>query len=155
MTLNSYAIWRAVHVLSVLLWIGGVAFVTTVLLPALRRHQQDYAMFELLEHRFGWQAKVTTQLAMLSGVAMLWISDGWHRLADTWWLWAMLLTWAVFSIMLFVLEPFVVHRWLHQRAQHDPQGTLRLLQRLHYVLLALGLLATAGGVIGAHGGAWF
>lgn len=96
MTLNSYALWRAVHVLSVLLWIGGVAFVTTVLLPALRRHQQDYAMFELLEHRFGWQAKITTQLAMLSGVAMLWISEGWHRLADTWWLWAMLLTWAVF-----------------------------------------------------------
>jgi uncharacterized membrane protein len=28
---------RALHVLAVVLWIGGVAMVTTVLLPALRR----------------------------------------------------------------------------------------------------------------------
>lgn len=155
MTLNSYAILRAVHVVSVLLWIGGVAFVTLVLLPALRRHQQDYATFELLEHSFGSQAKLMTQLAMLSGVAMLWLTDSWSRLLDSWWLWAMIITWAVFTLMLFVLEPFVIHRWLHRRAEQDPQGTLRLLQNLHYALLALGLIATFGGVLGAHGGAWF
>jgi uncharacterized membrane protein len=28
---------RAIHVLAVVLWIGGVALVTTVLLPAVRR----------------------------------------------------------------------------------------------------------------------
>jgi len=33
---DDVTIARGVHVLSVVLWIGGVAFVTTVLLPAVR-----------------------------------------------------------------------------------------------------------------------
>ncbi|WP_415061423.1 hypothetical protein [Bdellovibrio sp.] len=155
MNFNYYAIWRGVHVLSVLLWIGGVAFVTLVLIPALRKGGGDYETFEKLEHRFGNQAKITTQLALISGLAMLWVTDTWARLLNTWWLWAMLLAWAMFTLMLFVLEPIVIHKLLHQRAQKDPKGTLELLQRLHYLLLAVGLVALVGGVIGAHGGMWF
>ena len=37
LAMDDFILARAVHVLSVLLWIGGVAFVTTVLLPAVRR----------------------------------------------------------------------------------------------------------------------
>jgi uncharacterized membrane protein len=33
---------RALHVLGVVLWIGGVAFVTTVLLPAVRRIKDTF-----------------------------------------------------------------------------------------------------------------
>ena len=33
---NDLAIARAIHVVAVVLWIGGVAFVTTTLLPACR-----------------------------------------------------------------------------------------------------------------------
>lgn len=152
---NAYALWRGLHVLAALLWIGGVAFVTTVLLPALHRQGSDYATFDALERRFATQARITTQLVLVSGLAMLWLTDGWARLLDTWWLWAMIATWAVFTLMLFVLEPIVLHRKLHERARHDPAGTMRLLQRMHWLLLALGLVATVGGVIGAHGGAWF
>jgi uncharacterized membrane protein len=155
MQFNTYALWRALHVLVVLLWMGGVAFVTFVLIPSLRRSGDDYATFEKLEHRFGTQAKFTTQLALVSGVAMLWETNSWSRLLNTWWLWAMILTWAIFSLMLFVLEPSLLHRHLHERAKVDPAGTLALLQRLHYVLAALGLLALLGGVIGSHGGAYW
>ena len=35
--MDQLAIARALHVLAVVLWIGGVGFVTTVLLPAVRR----------------------------------------------------------------------------------------------------------------------
>ncbi|MBE9608750.1 hypothetical protein [Chitinilyticum piscinae] len=152
---NAHALWRGLHVLAVVFWIGGVAFVTTVLLPALRRQGCDYAAFDALERRFACQARITTQLAFVSGMAMLWLSDSWARLRDTWWLWAMLATWAIFTLMLFVLEPIVLHGRLQERARHDPAGTLQLLQRLHYALLALALLTMAGGIIGAHGGAWF
>ena len=155
MSINDYALWRGLHVLSVVLWIGGVAFVTTILIPALRRSGDDYAMFERLEHRFGLQAKFSTQIAMISGFAMLHLSNSWSRLSDTWWLWAMIATWAIFTLMLFVLEPWLIHRWLKQKAQVDPAGTMTLLQRLHYGLLTLSLITVAGGVIGAHGGAWF
>jgi uncharacterized membrane protein len=34
--LKTLALARAVHVLAVVLWIGGVAMVTTTLLPAIR-----------------------------------------------------------------------------------------------------------------------
>lgn len=155
MTINDYALWRGLHVLAIVIWIGGVAFVTTILIPALRRGDDDYALFERLEHRFGLQAKFTTQIAMISGFAMLHLSNGWSRLSDTWWLWAMMATWAIFTLMLFVLEPWLIHRWLKQKAQVDPAGTLLLLQRLHIALLGLSLITVAGGVIGAHGGAWF
>ncbi|WP_417595812.1 hypothetical protein [Parasphingorhabdus sp.] len=35
--MDDYTIARVVHVASVLLWIGGVAFVTMVAMPAIRR----------------------------------------------------------------------------------------------------------------------
>ena len=35
--MDDVAIARALHVLAVVLWIGGVGLVTTALLPALRR----------------------------------------------------------------------------------------------------------------------
>jgi uncharacterized membrane protein len=37
MMLNDLAIARAIHVLAVVVWIGGVAMVTTVILPIVRR----------------------------------------------------------------------------------------------------------------------
>ena len=154
MNWNTFALWRALHVLSVVFWIGGVAFVTTVLLPSLRQQGDDYPTFDKLERRFGLQAKVTTQVALISGLGMLWVTNGWSRLLDTWWLWAMLIAWALFSTMLFILEPIVLHKVLHERSKKDPAGTLKLLQRMHYLLLAVSLVALIGGVLGAHGGAW-
>ena len=122
---NHYAIARAVHVLGVVLWIGGVAMVTTVLLPAIARHiplAGQYAMFEAIEQRFAWQARWTTQLVGASGLLMLWLTDGWARLATTGWLHAMLFTYALFTLMLFVLEPFVLHRLLAAQAAAQSSG---------------------------------
>ena len=36
--MNEFAIARALHVVAVVMWIGGVAMVTTVLLPATKQH---------------------------------------------------------------------------------------------------------------------
>ena len=52
---NDFAIARAIHVLAVLIWIGGVAFVTMVMIPACRAMAEPEAqleLFERLEHRF-------------------------------------------------------------------------------------------------------
>src|SRR5690349_13476447 len=113
----SFALARAVHVLAVILWIGGVAMVTTVLLPAIRRHEpppRRFAAFHRLEDRFARQARWTTALAGASGFWMTWQIDGWSRFADAdfWWMHAMVLTWLVFTLMLFVLEPLFLHRVL-------------------------------------------
>lgn len=149
---NTFALWRGLHVFSVVLWIGGVAFVTLVLLPALRKNGGDYALFDQLERRFATQARITTQLALISGIAMLKITGGWERLVGNWWLWAMVLTWAIFTLMLFVLEPLLLHKVLLRKAKNDPAGTMNLLQRLHWVLLTISLITVVGGAVGAHGG---
>jgi len=73
---------RALHVLLVVLWIGGVAFVTTVFLPAVRDFQaatERVVFFETAERRFGKQARVTTALTGLSGLYMVVRLDLWDR----------------------------------------------------------------------------
>ncbi len=100
----------AIHVLAIVLWIGGVAMVTTVLLPAVRRFksaEERIAFFATIERRFAWQARGTTVLAAASGFYMV------YRLnllsafltIEYWWLDAMVLIWLLFTLMLFVAEP--------------------------------------------------
>jgi uncharacterized membrane protein len=147
---------RALHVLAVVLWIGGVAFVTTVLLPAvrnLRAPAEWVVVFETLERRFGGQARVTTALAGLTGFYMVVRLDLWDRFlsAAYWWMHAMVAVWLLFTLMLFVAEPLFLHRWLLARAKTRPETTFRLVERLHQILLALSMITLIGAVMGSHG----
>jgi len=156
--MNDFAIARAVHVVAVLLWIGGVAFVTTTLLPACRAHAQPaarIALFESLEHRFSRQARLTTVAAGLSGFWLAYRLDAWSRFAaplEWWWMHGMVALWAVFTLMLFVLEPFVLRRWFAAQAAREPQRVFARIERMHRVLLSISLLTVAGAVAGSHGG---
>jgi len=154
--MDDVTIVRAVHVLSVVLWIGGVAFVTTVLLPAVRDFktpEERLAFFEIVEQRFGGQARWTTALAGLSGLYMLARLDLWDRFlaAGFWWMHAMVAIWLLFTLMLFVAEPLFLHRWLLTRAGTRPESTFRLVGRLHQILLVLSLITILGVVMGSHG----
>lgn len=154
--MDDAALARALHVLGVVLWIGGVGFVTTVLLPAIRRGkrpEERLAFFESIEGRFGRQARGTTLLVGLSGLYLLASWDLWHRFADPgyWWMHAMVLVWLVFTIMLFLLEPLFLHRWFRHRAAREPETTFRTIERLHWFLLAISLVTVLGAVAGSHG----
>lgn len=155
--MDDASVARALHVLGVVLWIGGVAFVTTVLLPAVRRMKdpsERVAFFETVEGRFAWQARGTTLTVGLSGFYLVHVWDLWGRFAllEYWWMHAMVLVWAVFSLMLFVAEPLFLQRWFLARAARKPVETFRLIQRLHWVLLAVSLVTVVGAVLGSHGG---
>lgn len=147
---------RVLHVLGVVLWIGGVGFVTTVLLPATRRlktPQERIEFFETVERGFAWQARITTLLTGLTGLYLLYRMDLWQRFLhiEYWWMHAMVLTWALFTLMLFVLEPLFLHRRLIENARRDPDGTFALVSRMHWILLILSLITVAGAVAGSHG----
>jgi uncharacterized membrane protein len=157
MDIHDFVVARVLHVLGVVLWIGGVAFVTLVLLPAAVRHPdtaQGIAAFEQFERRFSLHARVWTLLTGLSGFYITWRLDLWSRFAEIqfWWMHAMVALWLVFSAVLFVLEPLFLHRWFSARARHNPAGTLRLVSRIHWVLLTASLITLAGAVAGSHGG---
>jgi uncharacterized membrane protein len=154
--MDDVTIARVVHVLAVVLWIGGVAMVATVLLPAVRRFKsadEQVAFFAAVEARFGRQARATTLLAGASGLYMVYRLDAWDRFASAeyWWMHAMVVVWLLFTLILFVAEPLLLHRWFIARAAIAPAATLRLVQRLHWLLLALSLIAVAGAVAGSHG----
>ena len=147
---------RALHVLAIVFWIGGVAMVTTVLLPAVRRFkspEEQVAFFEAVEHRFATQSRVSTLLAGLTGLYMIVRLDLWSRFAELgfWWMHGMVLVWLIFTAMLFIAEPLFLHRWLRARAKVAPAATFRLIQALHWSLLVLSLLTLFGAVAGAHG----
>lgn len=154
--MDDLTVARAIHVLAVIHWMGGVAFVTAVILPALAVFEEPsrrVALFEAIEHRFAAQVKVSVPVAGLSGFYMAWRLDAWDRfLAPSgWWLAAMALVWLLFMSILFVVEPLLLSGWFQQRATADPHGTFRRVQRVHWVLLLAGMATAAGGVLGAHG----
>jgi uncharacterized membrane protein len=151
-----FVLARGMHVLAVVIWIGGVAFITTVLLPALKKMldgEQRISLFEQLEHKFSWQAKVTTLVTGLSGFYMLEFLDAWQRYQEPnfWWLHLMTFVWLVFTVVLFILEPLFLHRWFLEQAKKDSDKTFNKILRMHQILLSLSLLAVFGAVAGAHG----
>jgi len=146
---------RAVHVLAIVHWIGGLVFVTLVILPSLLEIEASrrLALFDALERRFATQARVSTLLAGLSGFYLLYSYGHWERLADLrfWWLNAMIGLWAIFIIMLFVAEPLFLHAWFNARARRDPDGAFRVALRGHRILSVLAAVTVVGTVGGAHG----
>lgn len=154
--MEGFAFARVVHVLAVVLWIGGVAMVTTVLLPSLRRMdspEEAITLFERLESRFALQAKFAVLLTGLSGFYMLDYIDAWGRYTDPsyWWVHAMTAVWVIFMLVLFVLEPLFLRRWFQEHGKRDPGRTFAVIQRFHRVLLVLSLVTIAGAVAGSHG----
>ncbi|HAL46831.1 MAG: hypothetical protein FI707_01425 [SAR202 cluster bacterium] len=154
--MEKFALARVIHVLAVVLWIGGVAMVTSVVLPTIRKmasKDEQVATFERIESRFALQAKITTALTGLSGLYMLYYIDGWSRYTELryWWMHAMTIVWAVFTLVLFVFEPLFLHRLFDKHAHSNPAKTFAIVFRLHLFLLALSLVAVAGAVAGSHG----
>jgi predicted PurR-regulated permease PerM len=113
--------------------------------------------FHELEQPFARQARWLTLPAGGSGFYMTWRLNAWERFQSSafWWMHAMVLTWLVFSVMLFVLEPLFLERLLARRAAVAPEATYRLVEWLHRGLLALSLLTVAGAVAGSIGGNLF
>jgi uncharacterized membrane protein len=154
--MTGFALALAVHVVAVVLWIGGVGVVATVLMPEIGRSRppgERFAAFHALERRFARQARVLTVLVGASGLYLTWQLDAWSWFASgaTWWLPAMVLIWLIFTLMLFVIEPLFLERWLSGRAASDPAAAFQGMQRLHHVLLGLSLLTIAGAVAGIQG----
>ncbi len=154
--MNDVTIARALHIVGVVLWIGGVAFVTTVLLPAVRRIKDPHErveFFESIEGRFAWQARATTVLVGATGFYMTVAWDLWSRFASFayWWMHAMVAVWVLFTVMLFVAEPLFLQRWFETRARAEPERTFRIIERMHRILLTVSLVTVLGAAAGSHG----
>lgn len=152
---------RALHVLAVVIWIGGVSLITTVALPAIRRGEvgpDRVRAFHAFERRFVWQARTAVIVVALTGFYMLWRLSLWNRFhaAMFWWMHAMVCLWLLFAVILFVVEPLSARRRraavsLAGAPPHNIERRLALMQWGHWALLALSIATVLGAVAGSHG----
>ena len=145
---------RLFHVLAVVMWIGGVAFVTTVIFPSIRRNHppaERLAAFHLIEQHFARQAAFWVAVAGASGLWMVYRAEMWDRFADAryWWMYAMVGLWLIFFVMLFIIEPLILHQ--RMAASTQPARDFDRMERMHRLLLALAVITILGAVAGSHG----
>ncbi len=146
---------RALHVLAVVHWIGGVGFVTLVVLPfAISQPSaaDGLSLFDAVERRFAAQVRFSIPIAGAAGFWLTYRMDLWARFHDPhfWWMTAMFALWLVFMVVVFVVEP-LFHDRFDAMARRDPAAALRRIWRLHGILLTLAALTVLGAVAGAHG----
>ena len=67
----------------------------------------------------------------------------------------MVIVWLIFTLMLFVIEPFFLKEKLIERAKTDPEGAFKKIQKMHAHLLWISLLTIIGAVAGGHGWLFF
>ncbi len=155
--MNDVIFARALHVLATVIWIGGVAMVTNhraARHPSARARREPIASrLPVIERRFAWQARAAILVVGLTGFYMTARLDLWGRFrtADFWWMHAMVCVWLLFAVILFVAEPFILHRHFHKWATAKPDAAFAWLNRAHWVLLALSLITILGAVAGSQG----
>lgn len=152
--MDDLALARSVHVIAVLFWVGGVGFVTWVVMPTLKATEAPedrLRRFQQLEARFALQARLWVVLAGASGLWLVMRADLWSRFLDVrfWWMHLMVGLWTIFALMLFVIEPLHLHRSLADAT--SPEADFLRMMRLHQLLLAVSIITIFGAVGGSHG----
>ena len=154
--MDGIVIARALHVLAVVIWIGEMAMVTTVMLPAVRRGDlgaDRLKAFKAIERRFVRLARIAVIIVGATGFYMVVRQELWPRFqsAQFWWMHAMVGLWLLFALILFVAEPFILHRHFDRLARRAPEVAVTRLYRAHWVLLVLSLVTIFGAVAGSQG----
>ncbi len=156
--MDDIVIARALHVLAVVHWIGGVAFVTLVVLPLARSRPAAEALtqFTAFEQRFASQVRISIPLAGATGLWMTYRMNLWDRFADPrfWWMLSMFGLWLVFMLLVFVIEP-LLHNRFEREAKRDPLSILRRVAAVHAALLTLAAITVLGAAAGAQGFSFF
>jgi hypothetical protein len=110
-------------------------------------------VFEAIERRFAWTARIGTLIVALTGFYMTDRLGLWDRFrsGEFWWMHAMVGVWLLFTVILFVAEPLVLDHWFHERATTAPDAAFAWLHRAHWLLLVISLITIFGAVAGSQG----
>lgn len=145
----------AIHVITIILWIGGVAFVTVNIFPILMRMEdslEKVRYFQAVENRFARQARLYALIAGITGAVILSLENGWSGLFSKRGLGilVMLLAWLVYVLILtFERNIFKV---LFKDPGQDVSRIFFKLNIFHWFILSVSFLAVFFGVFLGHGG---
>ncbi len=145
-----------VHVISVIIWIGGVAFVTTVIFPMMYRTEgslEKALMFQSVEHRFAGMVRWLIVLVGVTGLWMLYAKYGFGILLTVRGLGIliMLFAWALYTTVL-LFERKIFGKIFANPEKINMDRALRMINGMHWFLLTISFIAVAAGVWFGHGG---
>ncbi len=156
-----FSLLHIIHVLTVILWIGGLAFITFLILPMIVKMPnplEKVLLFQRIEHRFAPAARIYSAVVGISGFAMFFMMDLQHVIftGESLSLLFMIIVWIFWTVMLFGLEPLIIKRLLDRLASQKGDGleiedVFKRMNVLHLALLFISLAAAASGAIFAHG----
>jgi len=138
-----------IHVLSVVIWIGGVAFVTAIVFPVLQHMEDSMAkvsFFIGFERRFQLLAKILVILVGVTGIFLFLERGAFASLTreETVLLGYKFFIWLFYLVLLFGAEKRLM------AALVSPKTTLeRAFKRMsvfHWVALILSLIAVVAGI---------
>jgi uncharacterized membrane protein len=121
-----FVIALVIHVISVVIWIGGVAFVTMITFPMIQRAEnslEQVMMFQGVEHRFSKIAKILVIFTGLTGLYLL------YEKGLSFGVWVMIILWTVYAALLFGLEKLIFKKLFSQQSgeQYDTKKVKRSL----------------------------
>lgn len=155
-----FSIMHIIHLLTVVIWVGGLAFITILILPMIIKMPdalQKALLFQRIEHRFAPLARYYVAIVGISGFVMFFQMELMDILftRSGYFLLFMMVIWVFWVIMLFGLEPIIIKKMLDNMAKKgeamEIETVFARMNILHWVLLALSLAASASGAIFAHG----
>jgi hypothetical protein len=152
------ALARAIHVLVITFWIGGIFFVTFILHPAIIAYAppgERLKLFKAMHHPFGTLMRWSIVLVGVTGLYLIYAMDLWSRFLDphSWYLHAMVLVWGFEAFMRFLFGPIYMHRRNDRWAGSSDKSEAAfagMVERQRFIgLISMPTIVVA--VMGAHG----
>lgn len=144
----------ALHVVTIVLWIGGVAFVTIIIFPMLLRMEdslEKVLLFQRVENKFARQARSYAWMAGITGGILLYLTGQYSILFTLNGLGVtiMLLVWLIYTFIL-TFEKRIFKVLFSQPEKLDTSKVFRRLNLFHWFIMGLSLLAVFVGVYSGH-----
>jgi uncharacterized membrane protein len=149
----------ALHVTTMVLWIGGVAFVTIIIFPMLLGMEDSFEkvlMFQRVENKFARHARYYAGIAGITGGILLSMTGQYKELftRNTVGVSFMLIVWFFYTLVL-IFEKKVFGVLFSDPKKLDASEIFVRLNVFHWAILGLSLAAVFIGVWSGHGGSFF
>jgi uncharacterized membrane protein len=144
-----------IHVICVIIWIGGVAFVTLVIFPMMYQTEgslEKALMFQRVEHKFAGMVRWLIGIVGITGFWLLSEKYGFSILAQgrAIGIDIMIFAWALYTTTL-LSEKKIFSKIFADPEKVDMDKALKMINGMHWFLLFISFSAVAGGVWFGHG----
>jgi uncharacterized membrane protein len=145
-----------IHVIGVIMWIGGVSFVTMVIFPMMSRTGGSLEMallFQGVEHRFAGIVRWLIGIVGATGLCILYVKYGFAILLEMRGvgILIMIIVWLLYTVII-LSERKIFGKIFADPNKTDMNKALRTINLMHWFLLLFSFSAVAAGIWFSHSG---